>query len=76
MNEEDSILLSPQQAADMLGISYKTLNRLADAGKVAVERSGQRGDRKYRLDVIRRFRHNETIKLAAEVHRNHPGEGS
>ena len=64
---EHDPLLSPREAAGMLGISYKTLNRAADAGKIACERAGERGDRKYHLSVISRHKHLGTFALAAEI---------
>ncbi len=70
MNDDD-IELTPGQAAEILGIHPRTLNRQADAGKVAFTRT-EGGHRRYLLSVIQRIKLRGDFALAAEVERNHP----
>ena len=67
--EPGEVLLSPQQAAAILGVSYKTVNNYADAGRIACVRSGERGDRKYPYGVVMRHKHLGTFDEAARVER-------
>lgn len=71
-NPEYDPWLTPQEAARVIGISYKTLNNLADQGRIAFRRRGGTGRREYRYSVARRFRDQADMAIAREVERNHP----
>ena len=53
--EEEIKLLRIKEAAEMLGISTETLRRWDREGKLPAVRVSERGDRRYKLDDLKRF---------------------
>ena len=53
--DEEIKLLRIKEAAEMLGISTETLRRWDRKGKLPAVRVSERGDRRYKLDDLKRF---------------------
>ena len=53
--DEEIKLLRIKEAAGMLGISTETLRRWDREGKLPAVRVSERGDRRYKLDDLKRF---------------------
>ena len=53
--EEEIKLLRIKEAAEMLGISTETLRRWDREGKLPAVRVSDRGDRRYKLEDLKKF---------------------
>ena len=60
--DEEIKLLRIKEAAGMLGISTETLRRWDREGKLPAVKVSERGDRRYKLEDLKRFIENNKTK--------------
>jgi len=72
MNEQDQRLLLPEEVAEILHVSVKTVHRLCREGKLAYILIDSRGTRRFTLEQIEAFIEAQSIQAPKSVDKARP----